>query len=282
MLATAASQYFDAQDTLSQTNTLLSQVTRVLNPIKDLNLSACLRIDTTRSEFTPIISKLGKLLDPTTDVENMKYVSRGSDPTPWLVIHDLESFFSDTSLFNFNQTSEYGLAKHEMTLIPILVSFSETQKPIQDIMGVESKNLSTFYSSSDLRAGFSSGHFDNENRFYPKDQMIYHDGKLLILIQNSESDTKYWSSTGKIKSITDLRNSLLTIKINTTRYKDIQIQPSLIYDLQYITLNMTDGRNFSINDFNSNRTSNEHSEPLYFYRFPSEEDRFPAPTVSCD
>jgi hypothetical protein len=272
----AASQYFelqkdksDAQDALSRTNTLLAQVKRVLNPVRDLNLGACVEVPLGSPDMAEASTRLkqyaaGDLTVPSGDIFNQAGHS--------LLIRSTSSIIQ-----NLPPNVEVYRALSDVT---IEVSFIVSPATLNDI--AQQFFDSTAAWKADLRIGFISSTDQTKNQFF------YKDGRLYILIQNVESNPKYWISSGKIISIEDLQNAVLIARLENFSVSGDFAKIGNIrstFALRKLSLNMTDGRHFEIKNSALLSSQDKQKEPLYLYRFPSDEEQFPVPAMiglTCD
>jgi hypothetical protein len=273
----AASQYFelqkgqkDAQDALARTNTLLAQVKRVLNPLKDLSLGACIEVPLEPPELSDVSNRLEQIGKRGQEIPNVINFYKDKQIA---VISDVASIAGESSS---NQEVYHALA--DVTIEVSLIASKETLEEIE-----RARFDPNTTPPADLEIGFLSGPDRSANRF------IYREHGLFTDIQMRKSDPTFWKASGAIRSIEDLQNAVLMIRLRDfvvagDRNKLTKIRSTFV--LKKLTLSMTDGRAFEIQGSLFRSSRDKRQQPRFLYRFPANEEQFP-PTpkfrgVACD
>jgi hypothetical protein len=246
----------DANEALVRNNRLLEQVRRVLNPVRDLSVSACVEVPLGSPDLAVVAANLKKIQDDNSSITGVERSDSG------LLIRK-------TSLLLENAPPNLEAYK-ALSEVSIGMSFVQSSKSLEDLE-------KQFHDpedglNADLRVVFSSDNEKMDNVY------SYRNGRLFIIVQNVESNPKYWVASGKIVAIEDLQGAWLILTLESAHGDDNKLQairsPFVLTDLM---LRMTDGRSFLLSRAAFTATSDSVQDPQYFYRFPSSQDQFPMP-----
>lgn len=256
-----------------QNNTILRNINRTLNPIKDVYLNYWIEIPTDNPEikaYTNRISNNWKSIVVNNLVRDANtlyrqygiYVSQSnSKSVERIAILPNSSFFP-------SQNDE-KVAFTLLSYLDISVSFYKGQSSDKSVRD-KKPDLSFPFIFTGINKEANSGKHELEFDVNSK--------KLYLIAFSVYCDPKYWEKTGQILGTTDFPGSKLEIEIlNTMSSGDQQTDRKMRvirgkYKLQTIKFNMSEGRQFWIRENKLKRMSNKSGLAQYSFVFPDRDD----------